>query len=429
MIRWVVGGLCVVLVGVVGIWILVASLDATKKSDEMARTGKGIAVSAKADKKKPTTSAKVTATLGGGGGFGSFSSPENEYEKGEVIVANPPERFIDAVRQLGFSVTERVQLVELSINLYRLRIPAGMNVPEARKMLRGRFPGLVVDANHSFQAQALKDYQKQVPRALIGWRKATPGCGGGIRLGMIDSPVDVTHPALSGQRIVYKSFHKKTRRPGKADHGTAIASMLVGKPNWGGLLPGAELMAANMFEVNETGRVVGSGVGLLKAVNWLARKRVQVINLSVAGTDNKVVRMAFERARNKGMIMVAAAGNWGKKGNKPAFPAAYKDVLAVTAFGAGRVIYSKANSGKYIDFAAPGVKVYTAVPGGGRLQSGTSFAAPFVSVLLALEIERGTARKPSALRKFMRGHTIDLGASGKDDIFGWGFVNLQPSCK
>lgn len=428
MVRWVVAGLCIVLAGVAGMWIYVSTLDSEKETTGIARSGMGTAVSAEGKAGGGSSAVKATVTLGNTGGFGGFS-PDDDYEKGEIIVVNPPKRFSDTVRQLGFSITERVQLSELSLDLYRLRTPAGMRVPDARKLLRGRFPGLAVDANHNFQVQGVEDYLKNLPRALIGWRKATPGCGGGIRIGMIDAPVDVRHPALSGQRIEYRSFHKKERRPGPADHGTAIAGMLVGKPKWGGLLPGAELFAANMFEVNDTGRVVGSGMGLLKAINWLSQKRVQVINLSVAGADNKVVKTAFQRARKKGMIIVAAAGNWGKKGNKPAFPAAYKDVLAVTAFGVGKSIYSKANTGDYIDFAAPGVKIYTAVPGGGRIQSGTSFATPFVSVLLALQIEQGSAKKPATLRKFMRGHSIDLGASGRDDVFGWGFVNLQPRCK
>ena len=355
-------------------------------------------------------------------------APDRAYEGGEIIVANPPKNFSASVGALGFSILESVRLEALEFDIYRLRVPRTMSVPEARKVLRTKYPGVSIDANHLFEAQGVEDYPKNTPRALIGWRPATPGCGGGIRIGMIDASVDVKHPALKGQRIEFRSFHKAGRRPGPAEHGTAVAGILVGKPKWGGLLPGAELMAANMFEVNESGRVVGNGIALLKAINWLSQKRVQVINLSVAGADNKVVRKALQRSKKKGMVLVAAAGNWQKKGNKPAYPAAYNDVLAVTAFGSDRLIYSQANTGKYIDFAAPGVKVYTAVPGGGRIQSGTSFASPFISVLLALQLERGAAKKSSVLRDFLRGHALDLGRKGQDEVFGYGFVNLQPKC-
>lgn len=364
--------------------------------------------------------------------------PENRYEDGELLVVNPPPRFQGPARRLGFAVIETVQLPQLSLEVFRLRTPDGLSVPQAITLLRRRFPGSVIDANHIYQPQQFiypsrgqpqqqARYSASDARGLIGWAKATADCGKGVRLGMIDAPVDVRHPALAGQHIRFRSFHKARRKPGPADHGTAIAAMLVGKPSWGGLLPGAELRAGNIFEVNETGQVVGNAVGLLKAINWLAKERVHVINLSVAGADNKVMRIAFKRAQKKNLVMVAAAGNWGSA-DRPAYPAAYKQVVAVTAFGRQWVVYFKANRGPYIDFAAPGVRVWTAVPGGGRFQSGTSFAVPYITVLMALEIVRRPGRSSSTLRRFLSKHTIDLGVPGRDDIFGWGFVDLRPDC-
>ena len=328
---------------------------------------------------------------------------------------------------MGFSLIERVQLTELNLEVQRLRIPAGMDVPRARTLLRGRFPGLSIDANHVFDPSAGKS-SKSVASTAIGWRKATPRCGVGVKIGMVDAGVDLKHPALRGQKIVFRSFHKKGRKPGPNVHGTAVAAMLVGKPEWGGLLPGAELKAANMFEINESGRKVGNAVALLKAINWMAKEKVHVVNLSVAGADNKVLRRVFKSAQKKGLVMVAAAGNWGSE-TKPAFPAAYKDVLAVTAFSKKKLVYTRANRGSYIDFAAPGVRIYTAAPGGGgRLQSGTSFATPYLSALIGLEVAHRGSKKTSALRRLFRKSSTDMGAPGKDKVFGWGFVNLQPRC-
>ncbi len=203
--------------------------------------------------------------------------------------------------------------------------------------------------------------------------------------------------------------------------------MMVGQGGWGGLLPGVELKAANMFEVDEQGKTVGNGVGLLKALNWLARERVHALNLSIAGPDNKVLRLVFGKARRMGLVMVAAAGNWASA-DRPAYPAAYGDVVAVTAVNGERAIYRYANRGRYIDFAAPGVAIWTAVPGGGRFQSGTSFATPYITVLLALEVVRGTAPNPGVLRDVLRRHTIDLGQPGRDDVFGWGLIKMVRRC-
>ncbi|MBT4933268.1 MAG: S8 family serine peptidase [Rhodospirillaceae bacterium] len=361
------------------------------------------------------------------GGAKTFN-PDTSFEKGELIVINPPRSFASGIRSMGYQVIETVKISGLKMVVQRLRVPPGVSVPKAIKQLRGRFPGVEIDANHQFDPSGKVEFPKKTARALIRWTKAPANCGKGVRIGMIDAGVDVTHPALKGQKVVYKSFHKAGRKEGPKDHGTAVAGIMVGTPEWGGLLPGAELRAANMFEYNEEGRKVGNAIGLLKAANWLINENVHIINLSVAGADNKVLRRIFQKALKQKLVLVAAGGNWGRA-DKPAYPAAYKGVIAVTAISDQGLIYSKANTGKYIDFAAPGVKVYTAAPGGGgRLQSGTSFATPFITALMGLEIAKGNAKTVSALDALLRKNIKDLGLPGRDDVFGWGFARRKPKC-
>ncbi len=379
--------------------------------------------------------------------FLSTFDPENSYEEGEVVVVDPPKDFSNSVSGLGFGIIETVRLGDLDITVVRLRVPSGQTVRSARRVLLGRFPGLIVDANHQFDPSAerrrsttgsaadqLKKRRASTSesraRAAIGWKNVPATCGLGVRLGMIDSGVDLTHPALVGQKIEFKSFHNRKRKQGPSEHGTAVAALLVGKPGvkgWGGLLPGAELKAANMFEINKIGKKVGNVIALLKGLNWMAQKNVHVVNLSIAGTNNRAVNKAFKAARKKGLVMIAAVGNWGRA-DKPAYPAAYSEVLAVTAVGPYRGIYKKANRGDYIEFAAPGVRMWTAVPGGGKYQSGTSFATPYVSALLGLEIAKGASKSPDSLRSILRGSVADLGTRGKDKTYGWGFVEKQPNC-
>lgn len=354
--------------------------------------------------------------------------PYDRKEPGEVLVMNPPKDFGEKVGSFGFRVIEVQKMRALDIEIFLLEIPQGSTIEEAKRLLASRFPGASVDANPVFGLQGLDEYRASLPRPQAGWNPPPPQCGAGLRIGMIDGGVDVNHPALKGQRVEYVEFNRDGRRPGPADHGTAVAAIMVGKPEWGGLVPGAELMAVNMFEYNEADKIVGNGMAMLKGLDWLASKGVQVINLSVAGGDNKVVREAMEVGRKKGMVMVGAAGNWGSD-TRPAYPAAYSDVVAVTAFDHEKNVYVNANRGKYIDFAAPGVKMYTAVPEGGRIQSGTSFAAPYVSVLIAIAVEKGAPRSPAALRDLLVQRVVDMGAPGRDDVFGWGFVNIEPPCQ
>ncbi len=354
--------------------------------------------------------------------------PANRFEPNELLVANAPEGFAQEAGRLGFRIIERVPLSGLDMDLLRLSLPGRISPEEALEILRANFPTLVTDVNTIFEPSAA-NRPASLAREIAGWSPASATCGEGLRIGIIDGAVDVDHPALKGQRIEFRSFLKEGRRPGAASHGTAIAAMMVGLPadkGWGGLLPAAQLFAGNMFEARG-GENVGNTVALLRALEWLIEKKVHVANLSVAGGDNTLMRLAFKKAKLAGVVAVAAAGNWGSA-DKPAFPAALAETVAVTAVNKDMLIYRQANRGRYVDFSAPGVRVWTAVPGGGKFQSGTSFATPFIASVIAVAVARGAPPDAGELRRLLRRKAFDLGAPGRDDIFGFGILTSEPRC-
>jgi subtilisin family serine protease len=365
----------------------------------------------------------------GGRGQSSANLPqEQRFEPGEILVSDPPDGFEMRARQLGFTVLDKVTLRALSVDVFRLRVPRGSSVPAAVTSLRRQFPGLSVDANHLFDPTRGGRTPELFARSVMGWGVASSKCGHGVRIGVIDGAVDLDHPALEGRSITYRAFHAPGRRPGAMEHGTAIAAMLIGQSPWGGLMPAAELKHASIFELNNEGQVVASVFGLVKAVDWVIDQKVHVINLSVAGSSNQVLDQVLIKARRNGQILVAAAGNGGPDA-PPAYPAAYDYVIAVTAVDAYQHLYEYANRGTYIEFAAPGVAMWTAVPGGGRLQSGTSFAAPYISVLVAQQIARGGGADLDAVRRELMDKLLDLGTPGRDDQFGWGLVRHPRDCR
>lgn len=365
----------------------------------------------------------------GAGAGNAFSrdrtDPVNKFEAGELIVSNAPANFAEVAAGMGYRVVDSLRLNGLGSTVLRVEVPRGVSVPAGRRALSGRFPGAIVDANHYFEPQART---VRHARAAIGWKEASAQCGKHLRIGQIDTGVDITHQALRGQRVTFKSFHRHGRGPASKVHGTAVATMLVGRPKWGGLVPGAALRAASMYETKRDGSMVGSAIGLMRSLSWMATQRVHAVNLSIAGADNRLIRDSFAKARKKGLVLVAAAGNWGRA-DKPAYPAAYKQVMAITAVNSKKQPYSRASRGWYIDFAAPGVRIYTAVPGGAKRMSGSSFAAPYVTAMLAAQVATGVTPKIPTLRKALRRHTEDLGKIGRDDVFGYGFVKLRPRCK
>ncbi len=361
-------------------------------------------------------------------GTGAADTDVEDYEPGEVVIVDPPSGFLRTMVRDGYALIERIRLDALDMIVVRLRTPADVTVEQALASIRARYPTVVSGANQHLNPGAGQpgDYGRKV----FGWGEVSRSCGTGLRIGIIDTMIDLKHPALRDRDIARQSFLAAKDKPGVSDHGTGVAAILIGNDSnghWKGLLPGASLYAANIFSARPDGTIKASLGSMMKALDWLVAKKVQVVNISLAGSENKVLSLLMERATAKGLVVVAAAGNGGASA-KPAYPAAHPKVLAVTAIDQQLAAYGHANQGDYIDFAAPGVGLWTAANGGGTLQSGTSFAAPFITGAVALELADGAKPDPMTLRAVLRELTQDLGAPGRDAIFGWGLVRMRPKC-
>lgn len=118
-------------------------------------------------------------------------------------------------------------------------------------------------------------------------------------------------------------------------------------------------------------------------------------------------------------MVVAAAGN--NRSDEAMYPAASPDTIAVTAVDASGRIYRQANFGAHIEFAAPGVDLYVAWSEAGTYRSGTSFATPVVTALLARQSEHAPVDLDTA-RAALRADARDLGPGGRDERFGFGLV-------
>jgi hypothetical protein len=364
------------------------------------------------------------------------------YEPGELLVANAPSGFQAAAKTLGLTATRSTRRKGLGMTMQRLKQSrtgaAEPSIFTVRRRLQRRFPNMLVDVNQHYDLAAATSRRsapkwkgKSWARWAMGWQNVPERYGANLSLGVIDTSVDASHPALLGKNIRFRSFHREGRKPSTSGHGTAIAAMLVGNASidgWGGLVPGAKLFAANVFEVTKSGRTVSSLEAFMKAMDWMIVNEVQVVNLSIAGSSSQLMNAAVQKALYNNVVLVAAAGNFGRAA-RPAYPAAYRNVLAVTAIDRNLRSYNHANRGAYIDFAMPGVAAWTAVPGGGAYQSGTSFAAPFITALAGMELASSNKFPSLAmLTKRLSANSKDLGARGRDKTYGWGFVEYKPNC-
>jgi subtilisin family serine protease len=169
-------------------------------------------------------------------------------------------------------------------------------------------------------------------------------------------------------------------------------------------------------------------MSLVFAIEALAERGVRVMNLSLSGPANTVLENAIEAAQAKGVVIIAAAGNNGA-GAEPSYPAAYPEVIAVTAVDQDLNVYRRATQGGYVDLAAPGVKVWTASSqGSGVIRTGTSYAVPFVSAAAGLLLASNPELDPKVVQSRLEAHTRDLGKPGWDPTYGFGLIQVAGLC-
>jgi subtilisin family serine protease len=185
---------------------------------------------------------------------------------------------------------------------------------------------------------------------------------------------------------------------------------------------------ASVFGADSAGIPMADVVALLGGLDWLIESGARVINMSFAGDSNAVVALALRRVIDGRAIVVAAVGNEGPT-TPPAFPATEPGVIGVTAVDSRAQPYADANRGDDVDFAAPGVRIWTPAPiATGSYHTGTSFAAPFVTAAVAARLAGGAAPDPQRLVDSLARTALDLGEPGRDPVFGRGLIRSANPC-
>lgn len=358
-----------------------------------------------------------------------------DYEPREVVSAGLSADQIAALRKKGFVIVQERRLGILNTMVARIRVPAGVTPKQALDAVRA-LKGASADFNHTYRVQDGACNGPQCgAKQLIAWPGPSSKCGRTVALlGQIDTGVKHDHQALRGQAIEIITIRSADRKPSGRAHGTAIASLLVGTATSAvpGLLPNARLIAVDAFHRAGRSEDQMDAFDLVAAIDLLIERRVRVVNLSFAGPANELLEGAIKRAHGKGVVFIAAAGNDGPKA-KPSFPGAYPEVISVTAVRSDLEVYRRAGRGPHVDFGAPGVDVWAADAHGrngreGRKQSGTSYAAPYVTSLVAVMLAQSPGQAMDAIKRALAASAKDLGAPGVDPVFGNGLVQAQDLC-
>ena len=346
----------------------------------------------------------------------------------------------DIARDFNLVLLERLEVILTEERLVRFRIPDARTVdavvaalggdarlagPQPNFVYRNQGGGSATPVDLQYAARIL-----ELPAAHL------IANGNGVLVAVIDSGVDHRHPDLAGavgEEIDVTGAVTGTNAGAVQvtdPHGTAIAGIIAARGLVRGVAPLARVLSVKAFRPTASGMASVSTTAMLVAgIDKAVGKGALVLNMSFAGAEDRIVHRLIKAAAARGVHIVAAAGNKGP-GAPPAFPAAYAEVMAVTATDASDRLYEKANRGGYVVVAAPGVDVLA--PGAARshqLQSGTSFAAAHVSGALALLIELVPGISPTAAREALVSGAVDLGQPGPDDEFGAGRISAAAALR
>lgn len=211
-------------------------------------------------------------------------------------------------------------------------------------------------------------------------------------------------------------------------HGTHVAGITGARMNNGvgiaGVAGGSRVMPVKVLDQDGYGWYSDMAQGIVYAVDSGA----EVINLSVGGSvDSSTLRLAVDYARDRAVLIVAAAGNTEDNHTAVLFPAAYEDVLAVTATDQDDARAGFSNHGPEVDVAGPGVHVYsTWYTYDYFIKSGTSMAAPHVSGLAALMWSARPELTAAQVTRIITSTAADVNSDthpGWDEYLGWGRID------
>jgi len=259
--------------------------------------------------------------------------------------------------------------------------------------------------------------------AKIGAPTAWDGSTGtGVTIAILDTGVDASHADLSARMVPGWNFYDNNSNTSDVHgHGTGVAGAAAATLNNGtgvaSVAGGARIMPVRIADANAwaTWSTVAQGV------TWAADQGARVANVSYSGVaGSSSVRSAAQYMQGKGGVVVVAAGNNNKdEGISPT-----TTMIPVSATDSADLKASFSSWGDFVAMSAPGVGIWTTVRGGSyQTWQGTSLASPVTAAVVALMMARKPSLSGAQVEQILFQTASDLGAAGRDPVFGYGRVN------
>jgi subtilisin family serine protease len=368
--------------------------------------------------------------------LGSMSLLTLMVSSASLALAQPPERVKVLIGFRGRPGPSEETLVRNAGGVVRYRyhlVPAiAATVPAtALNGLRRNPRVTVVEADGEVQAiDAELDSAWGVKRIGAGLVHDSGNRGDGIRVAIVDTGIDYTHPDLDGNYAGGADFVNDDSDPmDDHGHGTHCAGTVAAEDDGVGVVgvaPKALLYGVKVLSATGS----GAWSDIIAGIEWAADNGIDVTNNSYGGSGNpgSIVQAAFDNSYAAGVLHVAAAGNSGAcppSGDTVGYPAKFSSVIAVAATSSSDARACFSSTGPAVQIAAPGASINSTRRGGGyTTMSGTSMASPHVAGVAALVLGANAMTNVQARQRLVD-TADDLGAAGWDVEFGFGLVDAD----
>jgi filamentous hemagglutinin family protein len=364
-------------------------------------------------------------------GSGLPPSGETRFLLNEVVLQFGPEvspqQVTDIARRLGLVIVSQQTIAALHRTVYTFRITGGQSVAEIIRQVESGGVHVAAQPNYTYglsQDPSVAGGHGDPAQYIV--QKLQLGAvhriteGNNIVVALIDSQVDPRQPDFAGRIVDSYDAGCGPNTPPDA-HGTGMAGAIASHIGLLGVAPNARIIAICAFGGHGTPEATSTKI--IRGVDYAIAHGAKIINMSFAGPQDPALAQELQIAREKGILIIAAAGNAGAR-SPPLYPGADPNVMAVTATDEHDRLFNGANQGSYVAVAAPGVNILVPAPNGDvQFTTGTSVASANVSGVAALLMAEKPTRTPEEIRAILASTAKHLGAKGMNPQFGAGLVD------
>ncbi len=365
---------------------------------------------------------------------------EARFRSNELVLQfggdRTPQDVAALARRFGLTIAAQQTIGALRRTVYTFRINNGQPVADVIRQIDGAGVNASAQPNYTYGLTQLASTGRGTDHDNVAERgdatqyviaKLHLGAahritkGDDVVVALIDSRVDTKQPDFAGQIVdTYDAGCGANAPPDP--HGTGMAGAIASHSGLVGVAPDAKILAICAFG-GSSATPQATSANIIRGVDYAIEHGAKIINMSFAGPQDPALAQELQVAREKGILVVAAAGNAGAT-SPPLYPGADPNVIAVTATDEHDRLFSGANQGSYVAVAAPGVNVLVPAPEGGvQVTTGTSVATAHVSGVAALLMAEEPSRTPEDIRAILVDTAKHLGTEGVNPQFGAGLVN------